>query len=94
MKEKGLRIANRFVPIFYISPRGGHIGFQNGRHFHQFWVNISTSEQYRYLKMVKIPTILILTNAMKVPNKLQTILLLAAILNFKILFMQEIDSAI
>ena len=31
--EKGPRNSNQIVAIFFICPRGGHLGFQNGRHF-------------------------------------------------------------
>ena len=81
--EKGPRNSNQIVTIFFISPRGGHIGFQNGRHFQHILAYISTSELSRELKMVAKPLFLIIWIVIKVLRKLLFIFLLAAILDFK-----------
>ena len=53
--EKGPRNAKQIVTIFFISPRGGHLGFQNGRHFQHILAYIPTSEPQNELYMVAIP---------------------------------------
>ena len=59
MMEKGPRNANQIVAIFFICPRGGHLGFQNGRHFQHVLAYISSSEQQNELKMVATPMFVI-----------------------------------
>ena len=81
--EKGPRNSNQIVTIFFIRPRGGHIGFQNGRHFQHILAYISTSELPIKLKMVAKPLFLMIWIAIKVLRKLLFIFLLAAILDFK-----------
>ena len=81
--EKGPRNTNQIVTIFFIRPRGGHIEFQNGRHFQHILAYISTSEPKNEVKMMAKPMFLISWIAIKVLRKLLVISLLAAILDFK-----------
>ena len=81
--EKGPRNSNQIVTIFSICPRGGHIGFQNGRHFQHILAYISISEPKNDVKMMPIPMFVISWIAMKVLRKLLFIFILAAILDFK-----------
>ena len=67
--EKGPKNSNQIVTIFFIRPRGGHIGFQNGRHFQHILAYISTSELPRELKMMAKPLFLIIWIAIKVLRK-------------------------
>ena len=53
--EKGPRNANQIVTIFFISPRGGHLDFQNGRHFQHILAYISTSGPQNELLMTAVP---------------------------------------
>ena len=83
MMEKGPRYSNQIVTNFFIRPRGGHIGFQNGRHFQHILAYISISEPRNEVKMMPIPMFVISWIAIKVLRKLLVISLLAAILDFK-----------
>ena len=83
MMEKGPRGLNQIVTIFFIRPRGGHIGFQNGRHFQHILAYISISEPKNEVKMRAAPMFVISWIAIKVLRKLLVISLLAAILDFK-----------
>ena len=81
--EKRLRNANQIVAIFFICPRGGHLGFQNGRHFEHVLAYISSSEPQNELLMVAIPKFVIPWIVTKTHRKLLVIFLSAAILDFK-----------
>ena len=81
--EKRPRNANQIVTIFFIRPRGGHLGFQNGRHFLHILAYISTSEPPRELKMRAKPMLMMLRDIIKALGKLLDVVLLVAILNFK-----------
>ena len=81
--EKGPGNANQIVTIFFIRPRGGHLGFQNGRHFKHILAYISTSELPRELKMVAKPMFLIIWTAIKVLRKLPVISLFGGHLGFQ-----------
>ena len=83
MMEKVPRNSNQIVTIFFIRPRGGHLGFQNGLHFQHILAYISISEPKNELKMMAKPTFVTSMIAIKVPRELLVIFLLAAILDFK-----------
>ena len=72
--EKGLRNSNQIVPIFFIRTRGGHLGFQNGRHFQHILAYISTSELPSQLKMVPIPMFMMLRGVIKAFGKLHFVI--------------------
>ena len=73
MMEKGPRNSNQIVTIFFSQPLGGHLGFQNGRHFQHILAYISTSKLPRELKMVAIPMFMMLRITIKAYRKLQVI---------------------
>ena len=81
--DNGPRNLNQIVTILFFRPRGGYLGFQNGRHFQPILAYISTSEQPRELKMVPNPMFMMLRIIVKVLRKLLVVVILEAILNFK-----------
>ena len=80
---KGPRNSNQIVTIFFIRPRGGHIGFQNGRHFQHILAYISTSDPKNEVKMMAIPMFLISWIAIKVLRKLLLIFCFGGHLGFQ-----------
>ena len=83
MMEKGLRNANQSVAIFFLCPRGGHLGFQNGCHFLHVLAYISSSEPQNELRILATPMFVIPWISIKALEKLLVVSLLAAILDFK-----------
>ena len=62
---------------------GGHLEFQNGRHFQHILAYFSTSELLGKLIMVAIPMLMMLRDVIKALGKLLVVIFLVAILKFK-----------
>ena len=81
--EKGPGNANQIVTIFFIRPRGGNLGFQNGRHFQHisaynfnFWAPEGAQNGGK-------PKSMMLKDIIKALGRLLVAVILVAILNFK-----------